>query len=77
MGAALSLRALAIAALLTSGCATLAPYERETLATTRMSLDGDPDETALERARLRTREEGHVGGAPGGGGAGGGGCGCN
>lgn len=62
-------------ALACSGCATLAPYEREALTTTRMSLDGDPDERSLEASRLRTREEGHLGGAPGGGG--GGGCGCN
>lgn len=60
-----------------SGCATVAPYERETLSTTRMSLDGDAGEMSLERSRLRTREEGHLGGAPGGGGGGGGGCGCN
>jgi hypothetical protein len=63
-------------ALALSGCATVAPYEREALTTTRMSLDGDAGETSLERSRLRTREEGHLGAAPGGGG-GGGGCGCN
>jgi len=59
-----------------TGCATVAPYEREALTTTRMSLDGDAGELGLERSRIRTREEGHLGAAPGGGG-GGGGCGCN
>lgn len=77
MDATLKLRALVLSVALASGCGALRPYERETLAATRMSLDGDPDETALEGTRLRTREEGHVGGSPGGGGAGGGGCGCN
>jgi hypothetical protein len=66
-----------IALLLLAGCASVAPYERELLTTRRMTLDGDPDETALELTRLRTREEGHIGGAGGAGASGGGGCGCN
>ncbi len=70
---ALKIALLALA--LGTGCASVAPYEREILATSRMRLDGDPDEVGLERTRVRTREEGHIGGAPGGGG--GGGCGCN
>jgi hypothetical protein len=68
-----SLRSIGIVLLL--GCSTVAPYERETLASSRMRIDGDPDESMLERARLRAREEGHLTGATSGGG--GGGCGCN
>lgn len=70
-------RSLIVLFALLLGCASVAPYERETLAARRMTLDGDPDETALELTRLRTREEGHIGGAGGAGGSGGGGCGCN
>jgi hypothetical protein len=68
---------IALVALALSGCANIAAYERETLASRRMSLDGDPDEVALEQTRIRTREEGRLSGAGGAGGNGGGGCGCN
>jgi hypothetical protein len=70
-------RALLIASLLAGACGPVAPYERETLSTERMRLDADPDEAALQQTRLRTREEGHLGGGGGGGASGGGGCGCN
>ncbi|MEZ4248880.1 MAG: DUF4266 domain-containing protein [Polyangiales bacterium] len=55
-----------------SGCATVAPYERETLSRADMELDRDE---ALGRAESHATEVRE--GASGGLGAGGGGCGCN
>lgn len=65
------------AALTLAGCVPVAPYERGTLASRRMTLDGRPAQQVMTQARLKTREEGHIGasGASGSGGAGG--CGCN
>lgn len=59
------------------GCAPVAPWERETLASERMRLDGDPDEEALSAGRQSVREEGHVGRAGSSSGGAAGGCGCN
>ncbi len=69
---------LAAAAGSAACAASVRPHEREVLAAPRMSLDDDTGTSALQRTRVRTREEGHVGnpGSPGAGG-GGGGCGCN
>lgn len=73
--------ALLALTLLLAGCATVPPYERGTLATSRMSLDGDLDEAYLVASRRRVREEGVIAGGAGAaaasGAAGGGGCGCN
>jgi hypothetical protein len=55
-----------------SGCATTAAWERETLAKRCMAPDPDPFREALRHHYLGTRE-----GAVGGLGGGGGGCGCN
>ncbi len=44
-----------------AGCTSLAPYERETLSTRRMALDGDPDETALEFTPSNARGGSHRG----------------
>jgi len=73
--AALALLCASLAA--AAGCAEVAPYERETLASARMALDPDADEGAMVRSRLRTREEGHVGAPGSASGGAGGGCGCN
>ena len=57
---------------LASGCATVAPYERETLSRTDMELSA--------QGELRTGEEhakSYREGSSGGGRARGGGCGCN
>ena len=62
--------ALTLAAL--SGCATVAPYQREQLARADMQLAGDGDATAGEDHARSYRE-----GATGALGASGGGCGCN
>jgi hypothetical protein len=66
-------------ALALGGCATVEPWQRGTLASGRMQLDVDADETAMIGSRRRSREEGIVGasGAGGGSGASGGGCGCH
>lgn len=58
------------------GCARVAPYERMTLATTRMRLDDPPGESLLVRGLWSAREEGHVGAGSNTAG-GGGGCGCH
>jgi len=55
-----------------SGCATVAPYERERLAQRDMQLDRNPDATAGEQHAAAYRE-----GSTGAMGSSGGGCGCN
>lgn len=55
-----------------ASCATVAPYERETLSRPDMELDRDE---ALGRAEAHATEVRE--GASGGFGGGGGGCGCN
>jgi hypothetical protein len=55
-----------------AGCATVAPYERETLSRADMELDRDEALGRAEGHATEVRE-----GASGGLGAGGGGCGCN
>lgn len=57
---------------LASACATVRPYERETLAKRAMSLDADPLAAEME-AHVHDYREGASGGWAGGGG----GCGCN
>ena len=54
------------------GCATVAPYERESLARTDMQFSGAPELEGAEAHATEVRE-GSVGGFD----AGGGGCGCN
>lgn len=66
------LAAVVLAALATSGCATVAPYERERLARPDMELGGESDVSAGEEHATAYRE-----GSSGGFGASGGGCGCN
>ena len=63
---------LALALLALSGCATVAPYERETLARRDMQLQRNPDASAGELHANAYRE-----GSAGGEGTSGGGCGCN
>ena len=63
--------ALALAATV-SGCATVKPWERETLAKRVMQLDPDPTEVRLRESVLSYRE-----GSTGALGAKGGGCGCD
>ncbi len=58
--------------LLGSGCATVKPYQRGTLADYTMRPDRDPLEETLHEHVYFTREA-----AAGGRGVGGGGCGCN
>ena len=55
-----------------SGCATVAPYERERLAQPDMELGRSPDAAAGEEHATAYRE-----GSTGAMGASGGGCGCN
>lgn len=55
-----------------SGCATVAPYQRETLARPDMQFERNPDATAGEQHATAYRE-----GSSGAVGASGGGCGCN
>ena len=62
---------LAIACMLT-GCATVAPYERERLARRDMELDRNPELSAGQQHATAYRE-----GSNGAEGASGGGCGCN
>ena len=54
------------------GCATVAPYERETLARRDMQLQHNPDTSAGEQHATAYRE-----GSGGAEGTSGGGCGCN
>ena len=63
---------LASAAGLLSGCATVKPWERATLADYTMRADRDPLTDTLREHVYFTREA-----AAGGRGVGGGGCGCN
>jgi hypothetical protein len=58
--------------MISAGCATTQPWERETLAKRCMAPDGNPHAQGLRYHYLSTRE-----GAVGGLGGGGGGCGCN
>lgn len=67
----LVLRMLVLASAL-GGCATVAPYERETLARRDMELSRNPDVAAGEQHANAYRE-----GASGAEGSSGGGCGCN
>jgi hypothetical protein len=62
---------LAVAILLT-GCSTVKPWERGTLADYTMRPDRDPLDVSLDEHVFFTREA-----AAGGQGVGGGGCGCN
>lgn len=66
----LAVTALALA--LASGCATVPPYERETLARRDMALERNPDASAGEHHATAYRE-----GSSGAEGTSGGGCGCN
>jgi hypothetical protein len=63
---------LAAAALAGTGCASVEPWERGTLAEYGMRADRDPFDDALQEHVYFTREA-----AAGGRGVGGGGCGCN
>jgi hypothetical protein len=69
-----SLRQLSflLAALASAGCATVAPYDRGTLARTDMQLERNGDAAAGQQHADAYRE-----GSAGGTGASGGGCGCN
>lgn len=62
---------LSVVLLIASGCATVAPYERETLARSDMQLGSSALTSGEEHARAY--REGSMGGGP----ASGGGCGCN
>jgi hypothetical protein len=55
-----------------SGCATVAPYERERLARRDMELDRNPELSAGQQHATAYRE-----GSTGAEGSSGGGCGCN
>ena len=68
--------ALALALIGAAACAPVPHWERESLASARMRLDPDAAESSLVLARVKTREEGHVG-SPGSSSTGAGGCGCN
>ena len=63
---------IAAAMLASSSCAMVAPYERETLARTDMTLDADSELRTGEEHARSYRE-----GSSGAGRARGGGCGCN
>lgn len=69
---ACSLLLLLFALSAASGCATVAPYERERLARSDMELGAESDVSAGEEHATAYRE-----GSSGGFGASGGGCGCN
>jgi hypothetical protein len=66
------LQSTLVVCLLLAGCATVAPYERERLASRDMLLDRSPDLSAGKQHATAYRE-----GASGAEGASGGGCGCN
>ena len=73
MRLATSIAALALVAMIAgSGCTTVKPWERETLARTDMTWSPDPLEAEF-KGHIEFSKEG----ALVGGGAGGGGCGCN
>lgn len=61
-----------LAVFASTGCATVAPYERGTLARTDMQLERNSDAAAGQQHADAYRE-----GSAGGIGASGGGCGCN
>lgn len=61
-----------LAALLCSGCSTVQPWERATLADYTMKSDRDPLQTAMNEHIYFSREA-----STGGRGVGGSGCGCN
>jgi hypothetical protein len=61
-----------ISVISSAGCATVAPYERGTLARTDMQLERNGDAAAGQQHADAYRE-----GSVGGTGASGGGCGCN
>lgn len=61
----------------TPACASVAPWEREALASPRMALDPDEPGAAMAASRRKTREEGHVAAPGSSSSGGGGGCGCN
>lgn len=63
---------LCIASVSFACCATVAPYERERLASRDMELDRNPDLGASQQHATAYRE-----GSSGAEGASGGGCGCN
>jgi len=65
-------RLVCVVMLLLTGCATVAPYERERLARRDMLLDANPDLSNGQRHATAYRE-----GSSGAEGASGGGCGCN
>lgn len=66
------LRVSLVLCLLLAGCATVAPYERERLASRDMQLERSPDLRAGKLHATAYRE-----GSSGAEGASGGGCGCN
>ena len=67
------IKLIVLAALaLASACATVPPYERETLARRDMALQRNPDASAGEHHATAYRE-----GSSGAEGTSGGGCGCN
>ena len=68
----LGARFVLLALVASSGCARVAPYERETLARRDMEMSGDDALGAGEEHATAYRE-----GSSGGGHAKGGGCGCN
>jgi hypothetical protein len=72
MGLSFLVRATVIAAFVMSGCATVAPYQREYLSRAAMDFGSEDSETAF-RAHVHDSREG----ATGGHGSTGGGCGCN
>ncbi|NTW81975.1 MAG: DUF4266 domain-containing protein [Chlorobiaceae bacterium] len=55
-----------------SGCSTVQPWEKGTLARPEMTFEGDPLDTKYTEHIYSSKE-----GASGGAGVGGGGCGCN
>ena len=64
--------AVAVALYTLAGCATVAPYEREDLASPAMDVSAEAPEQEFTAHVFDARE-----GATGGGGSAGGGCGCN
>ncbi len=68
----LTLLALALASLATSGCVHVQSWERASLSDYKMNTDRDPIKTASDEHVYFSREA-----ATGGRGVGGAGCGCN
>jgi PBP1b-binding outer membrane lipoprotein LpoB len=67
-----AVRALMVIALVLSGCANVAPYQRGYIARESMALDPDPG-VARSLEKTYSAKEAASGGAS----VGGGGCGCN